>query len=120
MLSLSELLAYMEDDEPRQAILPEAAIARLREYETRIHAPCPFKVGDLVVPRSDAPVVHGAVESPYLVIEVLAEPQRFADVDPGNWPFWSKIDVVLLYIYPTGKISVAGLPHWMLEPYTAA
>jgi hypothetical protein len=94
------LLSQSDDQEPK--ILPEAAIARLREAATRYaemynNGPR-FKVGDIVTPIADS-TLRGAGE-PYLVIATLtrAEHEKCSGVDCGSTQFmpWTDIRAICI------------------------
>lgn len=52
----------------KMSILPEAAIERLKAYADRYQGENPFRVGDLVTVRSDAPLDGKGI--PHIVVEV--------------------------------------------------
>lgn len=95
---LAALLASaMHDADEGPAILPEAAIHRLREAAPRFTAPVPFVVGDLVTPRSDSPIKGAG--NPHLVIETRpgAEP-FFGALSPGSPDFGMRLNVRVITI----------------------
>lgn len=115
-MGLAEFLASMEpeDREDKSEGLPEAQIERLREVSARIAAGNPFKPGDLVTVRKDAPV-KGAGK-PHLVIEIDHE-AKLCQGEVGNWTGATRHDVIVLSV-TGGDIAPHTVPHWMLERYT--
>lgn len=115
-MNLAQLLADM-DDKPRSskpAILPEAAIERLKETALRIAAGNPFKVGDIVTIRADAPM-QGAGK-PRLVIGINPEGFPCGEKESGQWGTAITYDVS--FIWTDGEHILPHVaPHWMLEPY---
>jgi hypothetical protein len=87
-------------------ILPEAAIARLREASQHYARPCQFKVGDLITPVQDS-YVKGSGK-PHLVIAILWNPEFRFDGDPGDVTYGARFDIRILSISPDGFMA----PHW--------
>jgi len=95
-------------------VLPEAAIMRMREIAPLYQRPCPFKVGDLVTPRSDGPVTGAG--APHLVIEIDSAAVRSTD-RPGTTTFNARYDMRVL-----SEVQGDILPFWVesggFVPYT--
>lgn len=113
MEMMAEAMAGHEDDDG-PGILPEAAIERMKEAASRLHAPIPFNIGDIVTPRKDAPV-RGAGQ-PYMVIAVDENAPIYRG-DPGTWEYATKWNVLILTITRDHVVPYA-VAHWMLEPYS--
>jgi hypothetical protein len=114
--ALLKMLADDDDDGDFSSdLLPEAQIARLTEVAARIAAGNPFKVGDLVTVRDDAPI-KGAGK-PHLVIEFIPDAQLGLGT-LGNWAFAARHDVVVLSV-SGDDITPHVLPHWCLQHFAA-
>jgi len=96
------------------SILPEAKIARLKEAAARFTDDNPFKVGDVVTIRQDAPM-KGEGE-PHLVIESGSTNLGTAVPDEGNWTDGGIRNVRVLML-KDDLIMPYVLPHWALEHY---
>lgn len=107
-MNFLELMAQRANGTQSPAILPEAAIMRLREaaalYAEQIEGPR-FRVGDLVTPRKDSR--EGGAGRPHVVVEVRS----------GAAPLWgkdccgrfgSRHDIRVLYLNGGGDVT----PHW--------
>ncbi|WP_051949290.1 hypothetical protein [Methylosinus sp. PW1] len=90
------------------SILPEAAIARLREAGERYAVGNLFRIGDIVTPRKDSDV-KGAGD-PHVVIETKdSSKAEFAFVGaPGSNTFGQRLDLRVLHI-SNDRI----VPHWV-------
>lgn len=97
----------------KDKILPEAAIARLSEVLDRINAPVPFRPGDVVTIREDAPV-RGAGK-PHIVVEVVSDAPLFLGT-PGDWPEAARRNVVVISLRGD-SIATHMVAHWMLQPF---
>jgi hypothetical protein len=105
---------YLADETKETKILPEAAIARLREVAKLYSEPMKFKVGDLVMPRKDG--YRKGYGHPHLVIAVNATAEPIFEADDGTPAFGLLPEVrVLCFMHD----SIA--PYWMergeLVPY---
>lgn len=97
-------------------ILPEAAIARLLEALPRFQTENPWKPGDVVTVREDAPI-KGAGR-PRIVVRVGENLSR-AVPEHGEWSDGVAFNVETIGI-PDGENIVPHLvPHWALERYEA-
>ncbi len=125
-MNLEELLSakiaqHMADETSETStIIPEAAIATLRELAAIYTAPCAFKVGDIVTPRR-ASGMRG-IGQPHIVIEVFPEPIRALDADLigaddiTHRNFAAKIDMRVLTIH-RGEIVAWASESFFYEPY---
>jgi len=117
-MNLARLLADM-DDEPRSrklAILPEAAIERLKEAAALIAAPNTFKPGDIVTPREGFNI-KGSGE-PHIVTRV--DPDGFnrgqAEFGQSGSSAIANVEVVC-FAGGSDNMVVFPLCHWALEPF---
>lgn len=113
-LDLSELLNRRVgvEDRPRLTILPEAAVARLREAFVIFSEPCRFSPGDMVTPRPDSGA-HGAGD-PMIVLEIKSQPMVLWDQgDYGTSDFGAKIDMRVLSLTPLNAGGEAMIPYWV-------
>lgn len=88
--ALEEAIGRAENgrDNKKDKPLPEAIVARLREAQERwTSSKVPFEVGDLVTPRSDAPLKN--IGDPHLVIAVdhNARPDFSSGGEPGSFSY---------------------------------
>jgi hypothetical protein len=109
--------AANEEDGPK--ILPEAAIARLREVAAAYAAGCRFKVGDIVTPRASANIKGAG--GPMIVVEVRTDiPRNFVAPDPhdvGSQAFGGRLDIRTISL--RGDCIIAHWNEsWQFEPYT--
>jgi hypothetical protein len=117
MTSLMELMqAAGEYAEEEETILPEAAIARLREAADRYNAINPFEVGDIITPRADAPVI--GTGQPHLVVKVSKAGDFVADrqKEAGTWEAATRFDTICLCIMH-GVIVSFAVSSWLMEPW---
>ena len=96
----------------------EADIMELRQAAERRAAPSPFKVGDIVMPRKDAPLIGSAR---LLIVVAMGQDYRVTSEvkDTDQWPASEVFDLILLYrdkdcIYSQRACS------WMYEPWSEA
>lgn len=120
-MSLMEALARasrdMDDDSP--AILPEAAIMRLKEAADRYIAGNPFKVGDIVTPRPGMNVAGAG--KPHVVIAVRADPQPVWDGEPGSNAHGMCFDIRVASISGRpDRVMAHWCESWSFQPFTAA
>lgn len=97
-----------DEERAKPRILPEAAIARLREllpaYTT---ARAPYQVGDVVTPRRDSAMKQTG--EPHLVVAVLDEPvYRFDHGEVSSNGFGQRLDMRVIHI--NGERVFA---HWV-------
>ncbi|MHA6643751.1 hypothetical protein [Mesorhizobium sp. A623] len=102
------------DRMPERSILPEAKIARLREAAERFTGENPFKVGDIVTVREDAPIIGAG--DPHLVIESGSDDLSTARPEDGSWTDSVVRNVRLIRVREDDIIPMV-VPHWSLEPY---
>lgn len=124
-MNLTELLAGMHDDDAHDAPRPlaEAQIEVLKDIVARYAAPCPFRVGDLVMARDG--FGHGIPGQPAIVVEVPAQSLRIFNVDDpqdtGSSSFGGKIDMRIATLDRSGRDYAAyWVESWCFEPYPAA
>lgn len=120
-MSLADMIsrAMRDDDDAAEAatptILPEAAIARLREFAAG-YAVNPFKPGDLVIERPDGPLKSSGL--PSVVVEV-----READFDwtgdPCTMEYGRRCNVrVACFARRGSKLVTFWCEHTDLSPYS--
>lgn len=123
-MSMEQLMAMLGEEtrskprEPMTETQRAAVVMDLREIAERYNAPCPFKAGDLVTPRSDSNLK--GVGEPHIVIEVASEPIRFLPSnevhDIGSMHFGARLD-----IRTATKVDGTVVCHWgesfSFEPY---
>lgn len=99
---------------------PEAQVMELRAT-ARGYDRCPFKVGDLVTPLPNGPIM-GENGQPCIVVEVADPPHRcFTPTAPGETTaqsFGQKLDVRVLCFGHQAQISAWWAESWMFVPYT--
>ena len=121
-LNLADLLggSRFEREAPKPRALPEAQIMELQAAFTTYSAPCPFKPGDIVVPRPNAPYTDKGV--PHIVLEVADYPIRLFDVkdvtDCSSSAFGQRLDCRVAVISDDGCIHAFWQESWKLERYT--
>ena len=97
---------------------PEADIMELRHAAQRRAAPSPFKVGDIVTPRKDAPIRDHGV--PHIVVGAHQTFMPVADyIGIGTWPAAEVFDLITLY-RNNGKIHPQRACSWMYELWSEA
>ena len=97
---------------------PEADIMELRQAAQRRAAPSPFKVGDIVTPRADAPIRDHGV--PHIVVSAHQTFMPVADyIGIGTWPAAEVFDLILIY-RSNGKIHPQRACSWMYELWSEA
>ena len=118
MSNLDALLALMAskgDNTP--AILPEAAVMRLREAAAIQANPPRFAVGDLVTPRMGMNVRgHG---EPHIVVEVNHEASPVFTGNCRGDSYGNRPQCRIMSIMQ-GEVACHWLEAYRLEPYTAA
>lgn len=102
--------------------LPEAIVARMREALPRhVSTECPYKSGDLVKGRSDAPLPPMFKDRPLMVVETLREPHYSWGVSEACLPDHGKRMTVRVLFYAAAgdvdTIAPVWLDHADLEPY---
>lgn len=116
VMDLSELFAD-RDEEKKSSILPEAKIMELRAALERYERlSCQFKVGDLVTPRANSPLVGAG--NPHIIAEVFYNPVRFSNGDASKFGCHGKYDVRIITVHDDGDVIPFMAESWMLEPYT--
>ena len=100
---------------PSTSLLREAAVARLQDVAQAFHAPFPFKVGDLITPRADAPI-KGAGE-PHLVVEVNPNAEALVDEEFGASTYGARPTIRSLHL-SNDKVVAHWSEHWFFVPWT--
>jgi hypothetical protein len=113
-MDISRLLRVAEDADDRPRLDPEVAVFRLREAAARFAAPVPFKVGDLVTVRRDAPLTGSG--EPQIVIEVRPDADLDWAGEHGSWSFGSRNQVRALR-FISGDICPCWVEAAHLEPW---
>lgn len=117
LAAMRMLDGMLRGDDQVGSILPEAKVARLQEAVERFTSKNPFKVGDLVTVRADAPL-KGAGE-PHVVIASGDDNLSLAKSEEGNWTEGVIKNVMMISILHGTHIMPHLAPHWALEPYKA-
>lgn len=120
-MSLARMLAAMADDDNERPSLPspEGQIARLVEYLDHRAQPLPFKVGDFVTVRSDAPI-KGAGQ-PHVVVETNADAGlSWVGAESGDWQFGARYTMRVACLHPSGFLIEHWVWHGHFAPYEAA
>lgn len=117
-MPLEELLAAamsgrMRNDEP--GLSKVGQVRRLQEFLTRYQAPNPFKVGDLVTPRTDANMK--AAGEPHVVVDLRDVPIFSASDDSSSCQYGRHLNVRTARFTTTGIVCFWG-EHFDYEPYT--
>lgn len=113
----AKVAGAMEMPNGNHHIHPEGQIARLQEVAERYHAPCPFAVGDIVVPRPDAGLKYE--NCPHLIVEVLPNPApNFVTSEHGDASFGAKVDVRVALMPERDTIVMFWQESWKLMPYS--
>lgn len=97
--------------------LPEAQIMELRAAVALYEKDCPFRVGDLVTPKANAPYRNqGGI---HIVAEVFTtSPIRDNGSSSGEWAYYGKLDMRVIYIADNGDTVPHMVESWLFEPYT--
>lgn len=113
------LLDAMKDRQAaeKSAILPEAAIMRLREFAEN-YGKKPFKVGDLVTPRKGTKI-SGAGNVCIVVDLGSDEPQFVGGATPGDAAF-GNIANIRVAKFSGGNVVAYWCEAHEFEPYTGA
>ncbi len=133
---LAGILRLGQEETPRAPILPEAAVMRLAEhlalYEKWLHGPSPWRSGDIVTWRREAPI--GQYDMIMLVTEVDRSPVvvrqspvgSLVDVSLTTPPPRSRktglredTRVVMIGDDPEASLRCAWVEGWMLEAWSA-
>lgn len=100
---------------PDLTIGNDAQVMRLKEYAERYDEPCPYKVGDIVTPRSDV-CLRGA-GNPHVVLEVRKTPiHNFTD-RPGTIDYGTRHDMRVAFFVDNDDIVTLWQESHMYEPY---
>lgn len=92
--------------------LPEAIIARMREALDRHKGPCPYSVGEVITPRSDAAVPKSLHGKPAVVVEVLRTPQYSWGVsEPDSPDHGKRLTIRVLVHLQTASLDMIA-PIW--------
>jgi hypothetical protein len=97
---------YLVDETKETQILPEAAIARLREVAKLYSEPMKFEVGDLVMPRKDG--FKKGQGKPHLVIAVNENAHPDFGGDAGS-PSYGSVPEVRVLCFMHDSIA----PYWI-------
>ena len=119
-MNFAEMLAHasarLKGDKPQ--ILPEAAVARIKEHATRyaemMNGPR-FKVGDWVTPISDSCLK--AAGTPQLVVEIRTHGLPFCDQPAASVVFGAHNDTRVLRM-KDGDVAPFWVESFMLEAWT--
>lgn len=116
MMTLLEMVGGLPDSD-ESTILPEAAVERLREFHERYRSRCPFRPGDLVRARPDAPM---AMPGPALVLEVReCAGFHFSSGDSGSTSLGMRLDVRVAFVGRGDKVVMLWTQSVDLCPYDA-
>lgn len=117
-MSFAEFLHDLQEAEAGPKILPEAAIARMREVAAKVASPNPFSVGDLVTPCAWASI-KGAGD-PHIVVEVgtLGRATN-GNTEPGSVAYGAVLDMRVLSV-SRDSVVAHWVESWMFEPYHPA
>ena len=117
-MSFADFLADMNEAKAGPKILPEAAIARMREVAAKIASPSPFGVGDLVTPCAWA-ATRGAGE-PHIVVEIGTFGRATGGhTEPGAVSYGAILDMRVLSI-SRDDVVAHWVESWQFEPYHPA
>lgn len=104
----------------KQRPLDEAQVMELKAMYERYAAPCPFKPGDLVTPRSNSNYTDNGV--PHIVLEVAETPIRVFDIeephDISSHAFGPRLDVRVGIIADGERMVAFWQESWQLEAWT--
>lgn len=124
MVSLEAILSSAAAASPSKTValpIPEAQVATLLETFSRYSAPCPFKPGDLVMPRTG----FGYTDEgrPHVVLEVSNPPIRPFGVSdrltPASNLYGLKLDIRVACFRSNGEVDAFWQESWRHEPYEA-
>lgn len=113
------LMAAMaeRDQAERPRPIHEAQIATLREAFANYND-CTFTEGDIVTPRTCAPIRNPG--EPHLVLEVYDDPEPlFMDDDDGNWTHGARRDMRVGVLVDGDHVAPYWVESWMFVPYEA-
>jgi hypothetical protein len=98
--------------------IAEAQIMELREIAARYDQPCLFNVGDLVIPRANAPIFPK--DRPWIVIEVRQIAMcNFGCGETASAAYGARLDFRAIVLSPTDNRSYLAFwnESWYFEPY---
>jgi hypothetical protein len=114
---VAALLEMFSDDQDEIDISHEGQIAQLQEALQFIQNGNPFKVGDLVTPRKNAPIKFGGI--PHLIVGVNSEGFPCGVIEHGMSGSAETYDLWIISIAQSGHISSHTVPSWQMQPYIA-
>lgn len=75
-------------------------------------AKCPFNLGDLIVPRSTAPLI---TRGRHIVLRVAEEPVIITDIHPSDPRFRLPLDIYVGAVCPAKHVHTFWAPSFMFE-----
>lgn len=121
MTTMEEMHGFLRGEKRPAPPIDEAQIAELREIADRYRRPCPFEVGDLVMPRANSPIFPK--DRPWLVVSVRVHaPYVFGGNEaPSSMAFGNKVDfrAIVLSGHDNGSYVAFWNESWQFEPYVA-
>ena len=105
---------------PRQRPLPEAQLMELRAFAERVSGPCPYRVGDVVTARSNAPYPYAG--EPHLVMDLrpreAAPAHVFVERHCGTVTVtFTPPDMRVAYVDEDGDVMNAWVESAHYEPW---